>query len=653
MSPEPVPPYLRIHDDLEAPLEAGASYAIVAEHEVTGVDTGDYFGKPTTQPFEVRAPQFSLEPADVHALFPPANTGGRYDRSLAHVTLESPILPWQRELLEGDRKTPWLALLLFRPGELRPDPATNSTTVTMTVEELLTHSDSFVRPTLSEAPPADVRGGACQVLTVPRDLLTAILPAVAELRLLAHARQAAQQGPSGESGEGWYATVVGNRLPDARGGVHEAHLVSLEGLAQLFDAAGKPTLPADGTLKPVQMAALASWRFTSAVDSGERFSDLTAHFVAAGAPATLLRIPTPEQPSAGEARAAERLREGYAAVEHRLETGEHSFAWYRGPLTPVAAQPLPPRSDGPLTSSDQALIYVEADGVFDVSYAAAWSAGRGLALADGAFAPALIALRAAARRQIQASAEPGTAEVLSGKLAEQLAPIATWLEELRVLKRVPFAHLVPDEAMLPAESARFFHVDTGWVKALCDGALAVGIQGSFDAEVDGLLREGLGARIPAPPQAGLLLRSTLVSGWPGLVVEARRKGQPVPLLRSELLAPEVRICLFGEAPDAVTLAEPSQGLHFGYEDTEAIELRRLEKPVGEKLGRSFPPSGGFTQFLRSAVSGLGAGVLNVEDGSKNALAAQLAKELGAPVGPAAFALQMIRGAESREFEVGG
>jgi hypothetical protein len=660
MSAEPVPPYLQLHDDLEPALDAGITYEITVQHEVTGVDTKGYFASPQTRSVEVRAPQFSLEAAAVHAFFPPANVSGRFDRTLPHVTLESPILPWQRQLLAGDHQTPWLALLLFRPGELKPDPQTNSTTTAMTVAALLTQSESYVRPVLAEPPPAEVAAAGCQVLTIGAELLAAILPRAAELRLLVHARQAAVVDASGESGEGWYSTVVGNRFPDVSGGVHEAHLVSLEGLSQVLYPE-VPAPPDAGTAKEVQMASLLSWRFTSLADHGERFSGLTQALAEPGA-TTSLRIPTPQTPASGEARAAARLEDGYVALESHLPTGERTFAWYRGPLTPGVAQPLP-ETAAPLISADQALIYVEADGLFDVSYAAAWSAGRALALADGVFGPALVALRTAARQLVHSQrregggaraplattlAEPDLAQRLTQQLGEQLQPLAAWLEDLRLLRGVPFANLVAAEQMLPAESLRFFHVDSGWLGALADGALALGVQSSFDAEVDRLLRGGLGAAVPAPPQAGLLLRSTLVSGWPGLVIEASAAGEPVPLLRSELLAPEIRICLFGAVPDAVALAEPAQGLHFGYEDTEAIELRRLQPPVGEELKQRFPASGDFSQFLRQGAEG----VLDLDDGESGSLTAQLGAALGATIGPAALALQLIRGAERREFKVG-
>src|SRR2546430_17594012 len=49
---------------------------------------------------------------------------------------------------------------------------------------------------------------------------------------------------------------------------------------------------------------------------------------------------------------------------------------------------------------------------------------------------------------------------------------------LRLLVGVPFQYLVPDAAMLPEESIRFFHIDRSWTDRLVDGVLTVGEVGT-------------------------------------------------------------------------------------------------------------------------------------------------------------------------------
>src|SRR5579871_6432114 len=52
--------------------------------------------------------------------------------------------------------------------------------------------------------------------------------------------------------------------------------------------------------------------------------------------------------------------------------------------------------------------------------------------------------------------------------------VKKWLTRLMQLSGVPINYLVPDEAMLPPESIRFFHLDVNWIAALIDGAFSIG-----------------------------------------------------------------------------------------------------------------------------------------------------------------------------------
>jgi hypothetical protein len=195
--------------------------------------------------------------------------------------------------------------------------------------------------------------------------------------------------------------------------------------------------------------------------------------------------------------------------------------------------------------------------------------------------------------------------------------IASW----RLLQDLPFAALVPDPAMLPPESIRFFHLDPAWLDALIDGALSLGCdpevwesrkvlamplvltsafsrltlvrelaRGRITARtVDVLDIPGPGVPdhdIPGPPEppaappiTGFLLRSTLVSGWPGTQVRgwtvqvpdgvdsdeyaADHPQQVVRILRIQRLSPAVLLVLFAGVPELVWIEEPHHGIQLG------------------------------------------------------------------------------------------
>ena len=189
--------------------------------------------------------------------------------------------------------------------------------------------------------------------------------------------------------------------------------------------------------------------------------------------------------------------------------------------------------------------------------------------------------------------------------------LRVWLAGLRLLAGVPFGHLVTDSALLPAESIRFFYVDRGWTDALVEGALSVGtvttadrsalsaLYGTVRGEVDQAERlvrlPGVEPGDPVPSGqagsiSGFLLRSRMVSGWPGLhvrgyAVDNLALDHPIKdedvdeddatnatlhrlgLLRVERLAPAVLLVLFDGVPAVVHIEEPRAGVQFGVHQT--------------------------------------------------------------------------------------
>ena len=251
-----------------------------------------------------------------------------------------------------------------------------------------------------------------------------------------------------------------------------------------------------------------------------------------------------------------------------------------------------------------------------------------------------------------------------------------WLARLRLLEAVPFGQLVADAALLPPESIRFFHVDRGWTDSLVEGALSVGtvttperaaleqVYGTVRTEVDEAERlvrmpgREPGAAVPSGPAGaltGFLLRSRMVSGWPGLHVrgygldnlslpepvddEDVGQGQDVPmrklgLLRLERLAPAVLLALFDGVPAVVHLEEPRAGIQFGVDETD-VDGRTQAQVLLRDTGtgdRVSPPTPVRVRFRRGA-----PGVLHLRR-----LADDMASEVGESLDAAEFAMQMLQ-----------
>src|SRR5690349_2551532 len=125
------------------------------------------------------------------------------------------------------------------------------------------------------------------------------------------------------------------------------------------------------------------------------------------------------------------------------------------------------------------------------------------------------------------------------------AEIVRFLARLRLLEGIPFSYIVPDAELIPPETIRFFYLDRNATDALVQGALSAGTVNAADRaqlaqlypvvrdEVDQAERlvrmkdadapkvDAEGRPIGAGgPISGFLLRSRLVSGWPGMHVRA-------------------------------------------------------------------------------------------------------------------------------------
>ncbi|ARF53247.1 hypothetical protein [Streptomyces gilvosporeus] len=721
------------------PRATAGPYRVTVEQVLKGSDGQTLNpGDPLTaeHSFEIRAPQFVLDAASVHAFYPAPGAAGDFTRTLPHVTLTRAPLPWERDQRwsRADRRAPWMALLLFRAGELPDDPEGLAHTTKRTVAKLVTPDEPGVLgPALTGLPP-ETLSSDCHTIDVPAALFNALVPREEEMYYLAHVRDvrpAALRDDGETFTEGTFGVLTGNRFPVTTGD-YAAHLVSFEG----FDGRLEGELP-PGT-EFVRLASLWAWSFRCDTKAAFDAQGILQKLVAPGHddPEDLaLRLPPgtdpPSDPDDAQQLALERLRRGFVPVAHRVLSGERTYGWYRGPATPVTAPEVPPvvGERGTHTSADHALIYEAEHGLFDVSYAAAWTLGRAVGLADPQYAAETVRARrqlanAAAQLMARGGARgAGPSELATGRrslralhelarerggrsLAEALAApqipsrpatdddadvrergprvsraearaaahalladedgqavlrataerttgsLPQWLDQLTLLRGVPFPYLVPDARMLPPESLRLFRIDPAWLAALTAGAHDVGVHTSLDHRLAPALREAAAGRSAvAPPAAGLLIRSALVPAWPQIRVTAYRKGAALTELRRDHPDHDVLLCLFDGVPDELVLREPSQGIRFGIDSGDLINLRQLAAGGDPELGASLPgrrfPSGGsstvFTAYLRDGGAGGPAGVLRLLDGDgREGLVTGLAREFGLDsLRPSQLAVELI------------
>lgn len=616
-------------------LEPG-EYTIQVEQKIAAskIQGNNHFQTPELT-FSVQCERFSLPPLEVHAVFPPDASMGDHSQVLPHVVLSRSTLPWERRADAADREpslAPWLALLVFHEGEIGQ---ARSMSLAQASTEKADPGDASAPHFHGYAPergqPPD---DPVTVIDVKKALLNKLLPSKSELSLLTHVRI---------RGGTELAVVLANRLP-APGGFSTAHLVSLEEHYKDGDFEFKDV----GGDEKIRLVSLLSFRF-GCLDPQRSFTCLLQGLGGAvppppqsGTPViSTLRLPERDYPGANDLAKAQ-LALGAVPMRHSMREGEKTVSWYRGPLAP-ARNPLPPASELPVRVSDELLRYAPDTGMFDVSYAAAWELGRLLALQSKKFSIELHRWkRELARLQLQAREQKGhpLANPHAPALLEPAIPgqVGDWLKRLARLEGVPFSYLVPEERMLPRESIRIFWLDGFWVECLLDGAFSIGRATETDRTRDAGYRAKGYSKSSYGPVTGVILRSEVVSGWPGLQVDGYgRDKKLLGALPAQRLSPSVLACFFEGEIAEVRIHQKVETLHFG------VDVDETAKRLAKKLRG---PASGLTVTSEWKNKDTKDRIIDI-----GSLTSEISQKL--PKEPAftsaEFALQMIEGVEEVRF----
>jgi hypothetical protein len=462
-TPQPPKGQMVLFSSATPPLQDGSYQLTVATNVAYNAadHTADAPPGPMTQEhyFDVVGPRFSVPPSMVAGVFPPRNAHGAFQDDLPHIVLGRRTLPWERPLgpaaqipvtpvKAGDAPAltdpfPWVALLLFEEGEytlLRNIPLEQA--VPKAVFSAL-------------GSPAGI---TCDAVQADTALITQIMPSFEELQLLAHVRQVNTDDRelNAYGGDGFFSVVVSNRLPELNG-QYRAVLVSIEQRLDLIpkDSDAVATVPIrrqaaervpeelslpqkaftlskapannfasaelNGGFSQIgfvpraqaRLVALTSWQFTC--EGPGKFRTLMQNLN----DAMFGTVATPGQPSLTDT--------GHLPINLQDRAGIAENVLYRGPLVQLqlTRDPL-----GPYHSADQARRVSPETGTEDISYAAAFEAGRLLAAADGRLAQALMRWRResykqSARASTIVAANARVDLALPASLADQLhTPIA-------------------------------------------------------------------------------------------------------------------------------------------------------------------------------------------------------------------------------------
>ncbi len=601
-----------------------------------------------TRTFTIAGERFVLQPTLMHAAFPPEGSLGDHAHVLPHVIFNRSTLPWERATGSNAPNAPWLALLLFSEEE-KPS-AEKQTLAQISLKALkdpTRYAAKFPALTLESGQSEDDQ---VTVIDVKQSLLQSLLPAPAELALTAHVRQGTDDAGKLVGEE--VAVLIGKRLPLSNG-MSTVHLVSLEGR---YTSAGFNYQNA-GANDLIRLVSLFSWRF-ACVDEQQSFAALLQNLD--HAPGTL------RLPANANASAEKYLSMGCVAAPHFLRHGERTVSWYHGPLVPgnnATELALPARA------ADELVRYHPSTGMFDVSYAAVWELGRALVLKSNQISTRLYQWkRGHAQQVLQAEQRllhphlPHAGQTANNAALPQLPKeVEKWFQRLRLLHGVPFNYLVPDERMLPKESLRFFWLDAAWLDCLEDGAFSVGRVSDAEQERDRTRAEALPEAHPAI--TGFLMRSDVVAGWPGLLMEGydfiadAATFAPTPdklePLRIARLSENVLLGLFAGELKTLDFHLKPETLHFGLESTRVNNTATFSKNLRGLDGKALMDRNGNLIRVAASFNGTPADSFRVLDLAAFAASMKTAlTQAGvalADFNSATLALEMIAGMEKIRF----
>jgi hypothetical protein len=683
MSENILPPRIKFYQNHRPAMDPG-DYAVVISNKITHNSSSAIATQneaQVTRRFSVYGERFSLNDQDIRALFPSAGSTGEYASYLPHIIFNRNTLPWERHALASNHDLPWLALLLFDEDER---PAQKSITLAE-LKNLTGDAGDFPAFAAESAQHDD---DLLTVIDVPKTVLQKILPTTSGLLLLAHTRQGIDDNhaPVGEEN----AVVFCNRLP-AQGKRSTMHLVSLEGR---YDASGF-IYTADKTV--FRLVSLKSWEFyaiehfkittdTLAALSGkasnaeierlstlldQEFAGTEAEFLTEAARAAeLATIPESYQndliqgakfektfdgllkhlnkdiltlrlPIHANATAERFMGQGLVPMKHHFRSGDTSVSWCRGPFVPyrpaqAAVQALYPET------ADELLIYHGEEGMFDVTYAAAWELGRLLALNSKDFSVSQyqwkrqltqaeqLAVRSQAYAHLPVFGQGGGSEADAQLWENHIRP---WLDDVVSFQSIPANYLLPDVGLLPRESIRFFHVDRDWLIAAVSGAFSIGGDWDRDRQTGQNTFTDYLSQFSAP-QTGFLLRSDVVQGWPGLLVDGYDASDNKIAVTKRLLERDLVLYLFETDVRKVIFHQKPEVMHFGLLQDNDQFFKLVRDDDGTEVGNPLPVDWQSTQADR---------VIDIP---------KLATTLGKAGRPAHFAMNMVEGVPEVIFNVG-
>ncbi|TVY75396.1 hypothetical protein Focb16_v005291 [Fusarium oxysporum f. sp. cubense] len=398
--------------------------------------------------FTVKGPsQYQLPAGSIHSVYP-AEGDAVPSKVLPQVTLSDPHLPWELSPDNNDERAkkhingsliPWFALLVFTEDEIKTLPSMSAQpspsptlSVRLSKKQLGELRSSSCRIPLSEKELQDNANEGINTVFVNSSAFRVYFsrqmgedefePAITRYSYLSHIRRS-RSTKAQDATTDTFSIVLGHRsgpLELKSSVTAYVHLVSLMGVSNL-------KMPEEADL--TALVSLYSWSFTWTKGHDAEIAKVIETLKDNVKP--LRRTIEPST----DPWLKRRMESGYTLVKHRLQTGEQTASMFRGPLVPFQPRGDELNNAEAVGHGSGLQIVDQTTGIIDITYSAAWSLGRSLAIENSSFTMAISALRAKILQVYKTRLPSGFMEGDSSEQASRQLP--DWYQKLRRISQDP------------------------------------------------------------------------------------------------------------------------------------------------------------------------------------------------------------------------
>ena len=377
--------------DKIVPAVQNGRQSLTASQRVTqdNAEVGSYSAR---QDYIIARRLFTLGAEEVFGVYPANGEAGDFANTIPYITLSDRTFPWSF----GEK--PFAALLVLKDNEIIGEGE-------ITVKELFDPASDTYFPQKTELPSVyfEEENEYCRFIDISKQVYDDIFPSDSDISLLAHAKLLdLSRAPDDICvKDGYFSSILANRFvpTDTRAETScVCHLVTALGYGEKIPE----------SFDKVRLVSLYSWNIRSHSEKGRPFAKLAEGM----------------SKNCG-AIGCGSLNGETAVMPHYTRTGEMTYSLYRSPLASEERDIIPELSQA--NTADGRLIYDKENGVFDVSYAAAFQLGRLITLSRPETAEKLLEWRNRIKDEFHGDAlnmlaqdmtENFDFDVLSGLLAE-------------------------------------------------------------------------------------------------------------------------------------------------------------------------------------------------------------------------------------------